>query len=174
MHRTLTYFGSIFNKIIMKILDVGTWYELFGLNCQKEKIYRYLWVVFLILWTLLGLGRDTHTHSLSLSLSMQRYCALKLQLFKLKFMLVLVLVLVWWINWRKFVVVWTSKQFRVDCVPYLEFHFCIQLIKGIIFFMWDWGLYNDFSKLQRIFFPLVVLLEKRGKKEGNWVLNTSF
>ena len=54
----------------MKILDVGTWYELFGLNCQKEKIYRYLWVVFLILWTLLGLGRDTHTHTHSLSLSL--------------------------------------------------------------------------------------------------------
>ena len=39
-------FGSIFNEIIMKILDVDTWYELFGLNCQKGKIYRYLWVVF--------------------------------------------------------------------------------------------------------------------------------
>ena len=25
---------------------------------EKEKIYRYLWDVFLILWTLLGLGRD--------------------------------------------------------------------------------------------------------------------
>ena len=36
----------------MKILNVGTCYELFGLICQKGKIYRYLWVVFLMLWTL--------------------------------------------------------------------------------------------------------------------------
>jgi len=40
----------------MKILDVGTWYELFGLNCQKGQIYTYLWDVFLMLWTLLDLG----------------------------------------------------------------------------------------------------------------------
>ena len=51
LHRSLTYFGSFFNEIIMKIiffffkenfmkiLDVGTWYELI---CQKGKIYRYL------------------------------------------------------------------------------------------------------------------------------------
>ena len=37
MHRVLTYFGSIFNEIIIKILGVGTWYELFGFNCQKKK-----------------------------------------------------------------------------------------------------------------------------------------
>ena len=30
----------------MIILNVGTLYELFGLNCQKEKLYRYIWVVF--------------------------------------------------------------------------------------------------------------------------------
>ena len=55
----LTYFRSIFNEIIMIILIVGTWYDLFRLNCQKGKIYRYLRDVFLMLWTLLGLGRDT-------------------------------------------------------------------------------------------------------------------
>ena len=37
MIRTLTYFESIFNGIIMIILDVGTWYDLCRLNCQKEK-----------------------------------------------------------------------------------------------------------------------------------------
>ena len=37
MFRALTYFESIFNGIIMIILDVGTWYDLYGLNCQKEK-----------------------------------------------------------------------------------------------------------------------------------------
>ena len=52
VYRALTYFGSIFNEIIMNILDVGTWYGLFGLICQKGKIYRYLWIVFLMLWTL--------------------------------------------------------------------------------------------------------------------------
>ena len=46
MHRNLTHFGNIFNEIIMKILDVGTWYELFGLNCQKGKIYGYLLMYF--------------------------------------------------------------------------------------------------------------------------------
>ena len=30
----------------------------YSLVFQKEKIYRYLWDVFLMLWTLLGLGRD--------------------------------------------------------------------------------------------------------------------
>ena len=35
MHRALIYFGSIFNGIIMKILDVSIWYNLVGLNCQK-------------------------------------------------------------------------------------------------------------------------------------------
>ena len=35
MYRALTYFGSTFNGIVMIILDVGTWYNLFGLNCQK-------------------------------------------------------------------------------------------------------------------------------------------
>ena len=160
----------------MKILDVGTWYELFGLNCQKEKIYRYLWVVFLILWTLVGLGRDTHTHSLSLSLSfslsMQRYCALKLQLFKLKFMLVLVLVLVWWINWRKFVVVWTSKQFGVDCVPYLEFHFCIQLIKGIIFLCETEDCIMTSLSSKEFFFPLLCCWKNVGKRKETefWIL----
>ena len=43
----------------MKILNVGTWYELFGLNCQKEKIYKYFWNVFFMLQTLLGLGCDS-------------------------------------------------------------------------------------------------------------------
>ena len=62
----MTYYGSIFNAIIMKIVDVGIWYELIGLNFQKGKIYRNLWVVFLMLWTLLGLGHDI---ILSLSLS---------------------------------------------------------------------------------------------------------
>ena len=33
----LTYFGSNFSEIIMKILNVGTCYELFGLIFQKEK-----------------------------------------------------------------------------------------------------------------------------------------
>ena len=47
MLRALTYFESIFNGIIMIILDVGTWYDLYGLNCQKgkkkkKKIYKYL------------------------------------------------------------------------------------------------------------------------------------
>ena len=37
MHRALTYFGSIFNGIIMITLDVGTWYDLFGLNCSKGR-----------------------------------------------------------------------------------------------------------------------------------------
>ena len=37
MHKTLTYFESIFNGTIMIILSVGTWYHLFGLNCQKGK-----------------------------------------------------------------------------------------------------------------------------------------
>ena len=52
VYRGLTYFGSIFNEIIIYILDVGTRYGLFGLICQKGKIYRYLWIVFLMLWTL--------------------------------------------------------------------------------------------------------------------------
>ena len=43
MLRALTYFESIFNRIIMIILDVGTRYDLCGLDCQKgkKKIYRY-------------------------------------------------------------------------------------------------------------------------------------
>ena len=45
----------------MKILDVGTWYELLGLNCQKGKIYKYLWDLLLILWFPLGLGHDIYT-----------------------------------------------------------------------------------------------------------------
>ena len=44
------------------ILDVGTKYGLLGLICQKRKIYRYLWVVFFMLWTLLGLGRDINRY----------------------------------------------------------------------------------------------------------------
>ena len=31
----------------------------YSLICQKGKIYRYPWDVFLMLWTLLGLGHDT-------------------------------------------------------------------------------------------------------------------
>ena len=118
----------------------------------------------------------THTHSLSLSLSfslsMQRYCALKLQLFKLKFMLVLVLVLVWWINWRKFVVVWTSKQFGVDCVPYLEFHFCIQLIKGIIFLCETEDCIMTSLSSKEFFFPLLCCWKNVGKRKETefWIL----
>ena len=37
MNRTLTYFESIDNEIIIIILNVGTWYESFGLNCQKKE-----------------------------------------------------------------------------------------------------------------------------------------
>ena len=37
----------------------------YSLICQKGKIYRYPWDVFLILWTLLSLGRD-NTHPISL------------------------------------------------------------------------------------------------------------
>ena len=37
MLRALTYFESIFNGIIMIILDVGTWYDSCGLDCQKGK-----------------------------------------------------------------------------------------------------------------------------------------
>ena len=44
----------------MNILDVGTYYGLFGLIVKMGKIYRYLWVVFLILWTLLSLGHDIY------------------------------------------------------------------------------------------------------------------
>ena len=34
---TLTYSESIFNGIIMIILDIRTWYNFYGLNCQKGK-----------------------------------------------------------------------------------------------------------------------------------------
>ena len=37
----------------------------YSLICQKGKIYRYPWDVFLMLWTLLSLGRD-NTHPISL------------------------------------------------------------------------------------------------------------
>ena len=37
MLRTLTYFESIFNEIIMIILDISTWYNFCGLDCQKGK-----------------------------------------------------------------------------------------------------------------------------------------
>ena len=47
------FFFFFFKENFMKILDVGTWYELI---CQKGKIYRYLWDVFLMLWTILGWG----------------------------------------------------------------------------------------------------------------------
>jgi len=40
----------------MIIFNVGTWYELFGLNCQKGKLYRYIWVVFYHALDPLGLG----------------------------------------------------------------------------------------------------------------------
>ena len=33
----LTYFESIFNGIIMIIIDVGTWYYFCGFDCQKGK-----------------------------------------------------------------------------------------------------------------------------------------
>jgi len=35
--RALTYSESIFNGIIMIILDVGIGYDLCGLDCQKKK-----------------------------------------------------------------------------------------------------------------------------------------
>ena len=41
----MTYFESIFNGIIMIILDVGTWYDLCGLNCQKGKKKKNLQVL---------------------------------------------------------------------------------------------------------------------------------
>ena len=37
MLRVLTYSESIFNGIIMIILDVGIGYDLCGLDCQKKK-----------------------------------------------------------------------------------------------------------------------------------------
>ena len=37
----MTYFENIFNEIIIIIFDVGTWYDFYGLDCQKGKIYRY-------------------------------------------------------------------------------------------------------------------------------------
>ena len=60
MYRTLTYFGSIFNGIIIIILDVGTWYDLFELNRQKGKNYSYFWDVFFTLWILWSLRRDSY------------------------------------------------------------------------------------------------------------------
>ena len=36
MLRVLTYFESIFNVIIMIILDIGIGYDLCGLDCQKK------------------------------------------------------------------------------------------------------------------------------------------
>ena len=35
MLRALTYFENIFNGIIMIILDISTWYDFCGLDCQK-------------------------------------------------------------------------------------------------------------------------------------------
>ena len=37
MLRVLTYSQSIFNGIIMIILDIRTWYNFCGLGCQKGK-----------------------------------------------------------------------------------------------------------------------------------------
>ena len=63
MLRALTYSESIFNEIIMIILDVRIGYELCGLDCQrkekKNKNLQVLWDVFLMFWTLWGLRRDT-------------------------------------------------------------------------------------------------------------------
>ena len=64
MLRALTYSKSIFNGIIMIILDIRTWYNFCGLDCQKgkkEKNLQVLWDVFLMLWTIWGLGRDNIT-----------------------------------------------------------------------------------------------------------------
>ena len=59
MLRALTYFDGIFNGIIMVILDVGTWYDFCGLDCQKGiKNLQVLWDVSLMFWTLRGLGCD--------------------------------------------------------------------------------------------------------------------
>ena len=43
LFRALTYSESIFNEIIMIILNVGIGYDLCGLDCQKKKkkIYMY-------------------------------------------------------------------------------------------------------------------------------------
>ena len=37
MLRALIYFESIFNEIIMIILDISTWYKFCGFDCQKGK-----------------------------------------------------------------------------------------------------------------------------------------
>ena len=37
MLRVLTYSESIFNGIIMIILDIRTWYNFYELDCQKGK-----------------------------------------------------------------------------------------------------------------------------------------
>ena len=58
MHRALTYFRSIFNEIIMIILDISTWYDLFGLYCSKGKNLQVPLRCFLMLWPLLGSGLD--------------------------------------------------------------------------------------------------------------------
>ena len=61
LHKTLTYFGSIFNGIIMIILDVGTCYNFIWIELSKGTKSTgtfEIFFFFLILWTLLGLGRD--------------------------------------------------------------------------------------------------------------------
>ena len=51
MLRALTYSESIFNGLLMIILDIRTWYNFCGLDCQKgkkeKKIYRYFEMSFL-------------------------------------------------------------------------------------------------------------------------------
>ena len=49
----------------MIILDVDTWYDFYGLDCQKrkkKKNLQVLWDIFLMLWTLWGLGRDSYNY----------------------------------------------------------------------------------------------------------------
>ena len=56
----------------MIILDIRTWYNFCGLDCQKgkkeKKNLQVLWDVFLTLWTLWGLGCDNQRILMDLSL----------------------------------------------------------------------------------------------------------
>ena len=60
MLRALTYFESIFNEIIMIILDVGTWYDFCGLDCQKGKKSTGTLRCLSHALTLWGLGCDSY------------------------------------------------------------------------------------------------------------------
>ena len=62
MLKALTYSESIFNGIIMIILDIRTWYNFCGLDCQKgkekkkKKILQVLWDVISHAVDLFGFG----------------------------------------------------------------------------------------------------------------------